>query len=192
MFALTGVVVACQATLPTDAEIEQMDVAAATRTARELSGTSHADTGVAYTLDGVKATTSEVSALAASELGKVQIVTSPRGTPAVINILTQRSAQGAAAGDSGRMRRTALMRNGTAGETTTVPELKPLWTASKVAFTGQIFIDGVRATEAQLRQLGRDQIESVDVLKGAYAAQLYNDPEAAKGVILIKTKGGRG
>ena len=39
-----------------------------------------------------------------------------------------------------------------------------------------------------MRSLGPTQIESVEVLKGAAAAQEYADPAAAKGVIVIKTK----
>ncbi len=60
----------------------------------------------------------------------------------------------------------------------------------KAPFSGLIFIDGVRATDSQMKALARDQIESIDVIKGAYAAQEYNNPEAAKGVIAIKTKRG--
>lgn len=124
MFAFAGVLVACQATLPTDAEIERMDVASATRAAQKLAAAKHVDTALTYTVDGAKATSGEVSA---SE-------------------------------------------------------------RSQSAFTGLIFIDGVRSTESQMKSLRRDQIESVEVIKGAAAAALYPDPQAASGVITIKTK----
>lgn len=109
-FAIAGVLVACQATLPSNAEIERMDAAAATPAVRELAKTTRSE---------------------------------------------------------------------------------PLSNPSKAPFAGLIFIDGVRATESQLNALGRDRIESVDVLKGAHAVQQYGD-EAANGVITIRTKRGGG
>ena len=189
-FALAGVLVACQATLPTDAEIEQMDVAAATRAARELAKARHADTTVAYTVNGSAATTAEVSALAPGAVGKVQIVTG-KDKLTQINIETlKKLALSKAAGDSGRKRRTALMQDGTAGRVDTVSWLSPMPNTKKALFTGLIFIDGARATESEMKSLDRTQIESVEVLKGPYAALFYSDPEAGKGVIAIKTKRG--
>jgi beta-lactamase regulating signal transducer with metallopeptidase domain len=187
VLALGGVLVACQATLPTDAEIERMDVATATRTAHELAKAKGIDTAVAYTIDGRTATKSEASALAPSALGGVQIVTSPQGAPTRINVQTKKLASATAAGDSGRgLRR----RQGSTGD-----PVDDALTSPRVAnvnaeghFTGLIFIDGVRSTESQMRLLDRKQIESVEILKGAAAAQAYSDPEAANGVITIKTK----
>ncbi|HEY5088134.1 MAG TPA: M56 family metallopeptidase, partial [Gemmatimonadaceae bacterium] len=142
--ALAGVLIACQARLPTDAEVERMDVA----------------------------------------------------TPTRIDIETQQLAPGMEAGGSGRMQRAALMQDGTAGRTNTVSRLVPLPSTRKGSFAGLVFIDGVRVPVSQmmsqLNSLHRNQIESVEVLKGRLAAQYYSDPEAAKGVIVIKTKRGRG
>jgi bla regulator protein BlaR1 len=130
VFALGGVLVACQATLPTDAEIERMDVATATRAAQQLA-------------------------------------------PA---------------------QRTAFMRDGSAGRTETPAgaslPFQNQANAKKEAFTGIILIDGVRSTNSQMMALDRNEISSVEVIKGPAAAQLYNDPAAAKGVIVIVTKHG--
>lgn len=51
-----------------------------------------------------------------------------------------------------------------------------------------VIIDGVRATEAEMKALNPDDIESVSVVKGAAATRLHEDPAAANGVITIKTK----
>jgi bla regulator protein blaR1 len=60
--------------------------------------------------------------------------------------------------------------------------------STKNAFAGLIFIDGTRASDGQMKALDRTQIESVEVLKGAAAVAAYAEPEAANGVITIKTK----
>jgi beta-lactamase regulating signal transducer with metallopeptidase domain len=52
-----------------------------------------------------------------------------------------------------------------------------------------VFIDGVRATFAEMRALDPKRIESVEVLKGAAAARTYGD-EAQWGVITVRTRSG--
>ena len=57
------------------------------------------------------------------------------------------------------------------------------------AFTGLIFVDGVRAASDAMSRLSGEQIESVEVLKGTAASEYYTtDPAAANGVIRITTK----
>ncbi|HTE44476.1 MAG TPA: M56 family metallopeptidase [Gemmatimonadaceae bacterium] len=191
MFALAGVLVACEAKLPTDAEIEQMDVATATRTARELARGTHADTGIAYTVDGVAATVAEASALTPRELDKVQIVTAPAGKLTRIAIETRKRASMKAASDSTPLKRRQPMPgelpSAVEGLVLRAPDAGPLPQLSRTAFTGLIFIDGVRSTESQIKLLDRTQIESVEILKGPAAALAYG-PGGANGVIAIKTK----
>lgn len=56
-------------------------------------------------------------------------------------------------------------------------------------FDGLLLIDGVRAEEAALRALPPDRIVSVEIIKGARAAELHpNEPAAARGVIRVTTK----
>ena len=191
-FALAGVLVACQATLPTDAEIERMDVAGATRAAQTLATAKHADTAVAYMVDGADATASEASAIGAEALARVEILTGDHHTPTRINLHTRKSELKALANitsdDSGRVRHLeARLRLNPDQGTGAVAE-GSLVEVSKSAFTGLIFVDGVRATESQMKSLRAEQIESVDVIKGAAATALYGDPQAANGVITIKTK----
>jgi len=178
-FAAAGVLVACQATLPTDAEIERMDVASATRAARAIARTRHADTNVTYTVDGRTVTASEATALAPDAVAGVRIVTAPEGKPSLINIETRKMPSAVAVADSGLVRRRPLTSDG-----------KSVTSLTKAPFTGLIFIDGARATESQLHLLDPKQIESVEVLKGQAAADSFKDPEAANGVITITTKRG--
>lgn len=60
--------------------------------------------------------------------------------------------------------------------------------AAAAGFDGLLVIDGVMAQAGVLRQINPDQIESVDVIKGRRALELYDDPRAANGVIRITTK----
>ena len=182
-FALAGVLVACQATLPTDAEVERMDVAAATRLAQELSkGSGSADNAVAYTINGAKATTAEAHALAPSEIGGVQVVKQTSGKPTKIDIKTRKALSTLAASDSG----TAAADNpGTFAAN--MPRRSGSAEMFKASFTGLILIDGEKSTESQMKALDPRQIESVEILKGKLAADEFG-AEADKGVIVIKMK----
>ncbi|HEY5060577.1 MAG TPA: M56 family metallopeptidase, partial [Gemmatimonadaceae bacterium] len=200
--ALCGVLAACEATLPTDSDVEHMDVANVTKIARALAQARHADTTVNYTINGAAATLAEAKARAGTELSDVQFVIVPDGNPTQINLKTRKAVNDkvlahvvADGADSVRVRRRASM-DGMDGEWKTpvaalVGAPVAMKSPSKTAFTGLIFIDGVRSTESQMRSLGPTQIESVEVLKGAAAAQEYGT-DAAKGVIVIKTKRGGG
>jgi len=186
-FALAGLLVACQATLPTDAEVDQMDVASATRSARALAKAEHADTAVTYTVDGRTVTSAEATALSAKEVSAVQIVTGQPGELTRINIDT-RKPDGVVSSTSPQRRKRAepgLEAVGTLFDT--AQSAAPMATKSKTSFTGLIFIDGVRSTDAEMRALDPKQIESVEVLKGVAAQQLYG-PGAVNGVITVKTK----
>jgi hypothetical protein len=82
---------------------------------------------------------------------------------------------------------------GIAGQLDTAPLSPSSANKGKAASAPIIFIDGVRATVSRMDSLDRTQIQSVDVLKGPYAAARYaSEPDAAKGVIVIKTKRGGG
>jgi hypothetical protein len=61
---------------------------------------------------------------------------------------------------------------------------------SATSFDGLVLIDGVRASERALAKLSPNDIESIEVVKGASAPRLVNDPAAANGVITIVTKHG--
>jgi TonB-dependent SusC/RagA subfamily outer membrane receptor len=51
-----------------------------------------------------------------------------------------------------------------------------------------LILDGVRAPQEALRGVAPDQIQTIDVVKGAAATKLYG-PDGANGVIVVTTKG---
>jgi beta-lactamase regulating signal transducer with metallopeptidase domain len=59
---------------------------------------------------------------------------------------------------------------------------------SRTGFAGLMIVDGVITDAAIVNSISRDQIVSVDVIKGAAATAQYTDPRAANGVVRITTK----
>jgi TonB-dependent SusC/RagA subfamily outer membrane receptor len=60
--------------------------------------------------------------------------------------------------------------------------------SARIGFTGLMVLDGKITDPAVVNNLSRNEIESVNIVKGAAATALYNDPRAANGVIMITTK----
>lgn len=180
-FALTGVLVACQATLPTDAEVEEMDGAGATRAAQQLAKVWQSDT-IVYTVDGAKATAAEVSLLPSGVLASVDIVKSQGGQPIRIDIVKHVPS------DAVTKKMIALKSSAAWIRKDTLIRTMSATPASGGAFSGLIYIDGTRASQVQLKALDPQRIQSVEVFKGAYAVEHYHELEAAKGVIVITTK----
>lgn len=58
---------------------------------------------------------------------------------------------------------------------------------TKAAAAPIYIIDGKRSTEAEMKKLGKEQIASVDVLKGETAIAKYGN-DGKNGVIVITTK----
>lgn len=51
-------------------------------------------------------------------------------------------------------------------------------------------VDGEATDILRARGLDPSQIEKIEVIKGPAATAMYDDPRAARGVILVTTKGG--
>ena len=90
--------------------------------------------------------------------------------------------------------RRAETRAETNGDRVEVSVLSPSGGAGRVVsadvFGGLVVIDGVVRDGSALHSITPDGIAQVDVIKGEAAAQLYDDPRAANGVIRITTKAG--
>jgi Outer membrane receptor for ferrienterochelin and colicins len=117
----------------------------------------------------------------------VQIVTGTPGALTQINIETQKPLTVASPRQSELREQTVPGARAVATLFDTAHAAASSESKSKTTFTGLIFIDGARATDAEMKSLDAKQIESVEVLKGVAAEQLYG-PGAANGVITIKTK----
>ena len=155
--ALVG---ACEARMPTAAEIEALD---ARRVEAALPGGTNQH--VIYTVDGRVVTAEEAHAIAAESIVSVDVRKGEAGVNRVA-IITRAAVSG------GDVRQVSI-RGGAESSS-------PI-----------VIIDGVRSDAAALRALRPDQIAGVEVIKGAEARRLYDEPQAEQGVIRVTTKAGR-
>ena len=183
--ALCGAVAllaACEAKLPTAADIDHMDAASAERSARQLALTG--DT-IVWSVDGKVVSAAEAKAIASDSIVDVSVNT-PLGGARHIDVSTMRARQigiaatspsngsGEARGES-RLVRRGRVDSGFAVQGATASE-QPL-----------LLIDGVRSDLATLKSIDRSRIASVEILKGRAAMQTYGDG-AKNGVIVVTTK----
>ncbi len=167
--ALLAVVAACDAGLPTAAEVENMDATTAESTVRRAEF-APAGGDTRYYLDRVSVSEREAKAVGADRISRIRITKAAGGSAIWIATKEDAAPEDAVPEDAAQDERAAVTR-AMAGE--------PL-----------IFIDGVRAKGSDaLRSLDPDRIASIDVIKGPAAAKLYSDATAANGVIQIRTKG---
>ncbi|MEJ7809469.1 MAG: M56 family metallopeptidase [Gemmatimonadaceae bacterium] len=189
--ALTAVSIlaACEARLPTAGEVARMDVAAAEGRARSAALVAPGDSQAVYLIDGVQVSADTAHALAPERIAGIEVrrSTAP-GAPAEVRISTRSAAGGRGApAMSGRVAMRGRSASAATSDTTAAAHAL-LPTDDRVA--PLIFIDGVRSDPAAMRGLQRDDIQSVEVIKGGRAAQLYPELQAANGVIHITTRRG--
>ena len=190
---LLALLAACEAKLPTETEVANMNVASAEQGLRRMAFVMPNDSTASYTLDGQTISAAQARALSSEQIGQIQVmrkrVDGGAGSTQ-INIVSRKP------GDAPL--RTTLPAGG--GTRIVVRELRDSAGATiaghgpgdalQADFAGLLVIDGVRAEPSRLRSLSPDQIVSIDVLKGPAAAKQYTDPAAARGVIRITTKAG--
>ena len=163
--AFAAVFVACEATPPDPGASERTDVAAAPRVAGQSMEAARADTTNVLAAGGTEGAVSEARALPRKVRGVVYVDTATTaGEPNRVDIRVKVPAPVTPESDSG------------------------LTQIDRPEFQGIIFIDGVRATESDMKALDQSSIEAVEVFKGPTATRLYSDPEAVDGVIEIRTK----
>ena len=199
--------VACDAELPTTAEVEAMDVAAVEDQAQRFRIISSADGAtVTYFLNGEEVDAEEARAVLGDRIARVEVLRPGEEGVAEIRIRTRE--EGAEGEPELRLRgergdgehRVRIL--GPEGEEREVRMIRPGEGPAIIAhrdgegelsagrFEGIIEIDGEITDQAAFRSLRPDQIESVEVLKGGAAARLFDDPAAAHGVIRIRTRDG--
>ena len=207
---------ACEAKLPTTAEVDSMDVSKAESAAQHLALVGANDSLVVYTIDGKSVTAQEARALAPGDIATIEVRKQKIGETGSgeVRILTKRAADSlglprAAAGsrtgprtikqvktlvvgDSSKVGAgdvrvsfqklsadTVVFRSGGPGDSAM---------AKREPFKGVILLDGVRVDEKAMAALPRDEVMSVEVIKGAAAQKFYPEPDAANGVISITTR----
>ena len=217
--ALLSVAMACEARLPTPAEVDRKDesngvvankseaIDRAIKVARariegmrvsetviqkDVSGVEKAvvkpkplDNGgvknVVYTVDGVVVSADKARSLNAKHIAAVRVskgeLTNTTGNGSVattVNITTGASDErGVPVSVSSDIMKHSAERVAATGTKT---------------FTGLLYVDGVLQSSNSLAALSSNDIESVQVLKGAAAAKISTDPAAANGVIQVTTK----
>ena len=165
-----SILAACEAKLPTSAEIQNMDVASAEKmaTSAQLLDAS-AGASQTFYVDGVKTDAAIAHAIASERIATVD-VKKVKGA-AEIHITTLATA---------RSRNAELSRTG--GITSS---------RSSQKFEGLVFVDGVQSADKNvLSKLNRNDILNVEVIKGQKAAEQSSDPAAVNGIIRITTKAG--
>jgi beta-lactamase regulating signal transducer with metallopeptidase domain len=190
--ALLALLAACEAKLPTEAQVARMNVAEAESGARRMAMIMPGDAATAYTLDGRTITAAEAHALAPEQIGRIEVrrkrVDGAAAT-AQVTITSRKPGDELAVRSEPRIERRILMHDSTAAGDSAV--LRAGGGPGEFRdFDGLLMIDGARADQSRLRTLAPDQIVSVEVLKGPEAARQYSDAAAAKGVIKITTKAG--
>ena len=196
--AVLAMLAACEAKLPTSADVEQMDVASAEKSARDLQlfklgaslDSEGNDSTVTYFVDGVKVTSAQAKALGPERIGSIEVMKHELagGLPkAEIRIATRKPGEPALDGLPRKQTRVEIVGGSGAAK---VVELKRDMLTRERTFEGVLIIDGVRVNPSAMSTLNPDDIASIEVIKGESASSVYPAAEAAKGIIRITTKKG--
>lgn len=187
---------ACAAEMPTATDIQQMDASTATASAKKFAIIP--DTAIEYVVNGKPMSAERARAIAAADIDRVEISKSAvtgRGTVTMWTKAAGSSSEAVPAGE----RRVALTVDGKAGDTVMVKSGAKIYLRKpgelflkKQALeqNGKVpvmYVDGVRVNFSALESIDRDQIASINVIKGPAAAQEYG-PDAEAGAIIIRTK----
>ncbi|HYW06683.1 MAG TPA: M56 family metallopeptidase [Longimicrobium sp.] len=178
---------ACQADMPTSADVDRMDASAAQAQAARFHMID-AD-NVTFEVDGKAATSAEAHAIPANRIAEVQVRRKPDGS-GTISITTGENTDG--------MRAHEIM-TGTQGDAAHSVRFRVRHDSSGVhaahgalmgahSFDGLVIIDGRVVESSALRGLNPSRIATIDVIKGSAATSQYSDPRASKGVLRIITK----
>lgn len=164
LLAAVALLVACEAKAPTAAEVNAVDAGSAQRIAT-LAGAD--SVGPTYYVDGVRTTAADAHRIAAADIASVNVYKA--AGHAEIRIVTKGNAQPSDALPAQSLRiRTAGVDS---------------------AALAVIYIDGQLSDMATLQKLSKADIQSVEVIKGQRARELYpDDAAAANGVIRVVTK----
>ena len=187
--ATLSIAMACEARLPTSAEVDAMNVASAEKAAVRTNLIAEGDgKSVIYTVNGQRVSKEEAHAIAASRIATINVSKEhgERGAGdsvyTFVRVMTDEHGQKMKVPMTATFKRT---HEGAEHERMMATKMK-----SEHSFDGILVIDGVVSPGGSLAKLSRDDIVSVDVLKGEAAARAYADPAAQNGVIRVTTKRG--
>lgn len=213
--AACAVLAACRAELPTAADVEALDAAAAGRQLTALTGT---ESPLQYFVDDVEKSRAEAESISPERIARIDVIRASENGTRRMYIRTAEHADGGTASASAPMEssssarraifvatpkdsaRVALTRDSLTGERVVVRALamrdsvsdslpRLQLRATNVAGLPDplVIIDGKRGTFASLRDMPPDRIQSVEVVKAAAAQQLYG-ADGANGVIIVTSR----
>ena len=174
-----GLLAACEAKMPTATDVAKMDVSSAQQSARALGLLP--DSSVTWLVDGVASTEAAARQIPRDSIASVEVKKFDGRSHIYITKLSQRTAV-ASVSKSDLMPRRRVSASGD-----TLPPIGAMPNAGPGAPQPLLLIDGVRSERSSLMAIDRTRIESVEVLKGALAIEMYG-ADAKNGVIVVKTK----
>jgi hypothetical protein len=198
--AATAILAACESTMPTQADVQSMD-AASTERALVAFKAARDSTKVAYMVDGRPVTANEARKLRADTLTSIVFMRGATGRMDTLQFHTdgKLGMRDSAATLEAKFASEAALNHRVDGTTRepfralarigdTTALVRTL--SNRAADTkATILINGVVATDAQMRSLNPDDIADIEIAKGAGAAKAYSYiVNADKGVISIVTK----
>jgi TonB-dependent SusC/RagA subfamily outer membrane receptor len=179
LLGLAALLVACEAKMPTAADVEHMDAQSAERNAKAL-GLVHGDS-VLWSVDGVATSEAAAKGISKDSIAKVEVDKGDGRSRIFIVTKAHENLAGAKA-DSVRVN----VSEASSAEHR-ARRLQEVQEATSHEGAPILIIDGVRSDPAVLKTIDRTRIDRVDVLKGALATQSYG-ADGKNGVILITTK----
>ena len=193
--ATLSVAMACEARLPTSAEVDAMNVASLEKTATKAKLLDEAAVKNAiYKVNGEVVSAEQAHALDSKDIATVNVTKSSgengKGDRVYtyVNIATNKGE--AKDGGTPVFFRKRVSEGGVEPGAAAGIEAKRGMMKTRDRFSGLLFVDGVRAPEDALSKLAPSDIVSIDVLKGEAAAKISSDPAAANGIIKVTTKTG--
>jgi bla regulator protein blaR1 len=189
---LVAMLAACEAKMPTSADIENMDAASADAAAAKLALVNSSDS-IVYLVDGVRVPALKARAIPPKEIEAIEVSKTATGGGFIVIRTKAGTGQLVAKKiqlDSSEANQTKRewVASTDSGSPVRIRTPRGLTSASDKPVL--FFIDGVKSDAAALKAIDRKDIASVEVLKGTAAAAYVNDPAAANGVIIVKTKRG--
>jgi bla regulator protein blaR1 len=178
---LAGLLAACEAKMPTAADIDRMDVASAERSARAL-GVMPSDS-IVWTVDGTVSSEAAAKAIPHDSIADISMNGLAPDDAMHIYVVTKRGEQLARATNGefpGPATRRQPLANG---------KLDPITALESAVAKEQplIIIDGVRSEASAFKALDRSRIAAIEIRKGATAIAEFGQ-DAKNGVIIVRIK----
>jgi hypothetical protein len=190
LFVCAGVslLAACEAKVPTAAEISAMDVAGAQHSVMQAKMLDErALDRTTFYLNGAKVTAREAHAVTPNQIATIRVEKGQGDEPTIFITTNGQAAAPETATDRSALKRLHATMHGEGAQPTGTMKLRTPGPDNQL-MSGLILVDGVRIDRAAFQRLAAKDFKTVDIIKGPEAKKLYSDPAAANGVIKITTK----